>query len=36
MIIQSANPIAAIFYKALQMIDWRDLEDDSVWRQGWV
>jgi tryptophan-rich hypothetical protein len=28
--------IEAVFSKAVQVIDWRDLQDDSVWRQGWV
>ncbi len=28
--------IEAVFSKAVQVIAWRDLEDDSVWRQGWV
>ena len=36
-----ANPIElveieAVFSKATQIILWRDLQDDSVWRQGWV
>jgi tryptophan-rich hypothetical protein len=36
-----ANPIElveieAVFSKATQIIPWRDLQDDSVWRQGWV
>ena len=28
--------IASVFSKATQIIAWRDLQDDSVWRQGWV
>ena len=28
--------IEAVFSKATQTIAWRDLQDDSVWRQGWV
>ena len=28
--------IEAVFSKATQVIDWRELQDDSVWRQGWV
>jgi tryptophan-rich hypothetical protein len=28
--------IEAVFSKAVQVIPWRDLQDDSVWRQGWV
>ena len=28
--------IEAVFSKATQVIAWRDLQDDSVWRQGWV
>ena len=28
--------IEAVFSKATQIIQWRDLQDDSVWRQGWV
>ncbi len=28
--------IEAVFSKAVQIIAWRDLQDDSVWRQGWV
>ena len=27
--------IEAVFSKAVQVIAWRDLQDDSVWRQGW-
>ena len=26
----------AVFSKAVQVMAWRDLQDDSVWRQGWV
>ena len=28
--------IEAVFSKATQIIPWHDLQDDSVWRQGWV
>jgi tryptophan-rich hypothetical protein len=28
--------IEAVFSKATQVISWRDLQDDSAWRQGWV
>ena len=28
--------IEAVFSKATQIIQWRDLQNDSVWRQGWV
>jgi tryptophan-rich hypothetical protein len=28
--------IESVFSKATQIIAWRDLQDDSVWRQGWV
>jgi tryptophan-rich hypothetical protein len=28
--------IEAVFSKATQIIRWRDLQDDRVWRQGWV
>ena len=28
--------IEAVFSKAIQVIPWRDLQDDSVWQQGWV
>ena len=28
--------IEAVFSKALQVIAWRELQDGSVWRQGWV
>jgi tryptophan-rich hypothetical protein len=28
--------IEAVFSKAVQHIRWRDLQDDCVWRQGWV
>ena len=27
--------IEAVFSKAVQVIAWRDLQDDVVWRQGW-
>jgi tryptophan-rich hypothetical protein len=28
--------IEAAFSKATQIIAWRDLQNDTVWRQGWV
>ena len=28
--------LEAVFSKAVQEIAWRDLQDDRVWRQGWV
>ena len=28
--------IEAVFSKATQLITWRELQDNSVWRQGWV
>jgi tryptophan-rich hypothetical protein len=28
--------IEAVFSKTTQVIAWRELQDDSVWRQGWV
>ena len=28
--------IEAVFSKAVEVIAWRDLQDDKVWRQGWV
>jgi tryptophan-rich hypothetical protein len=28
--------IEAVFSKATQVIAWRELQDDSVWRQGWI
>ena len=28
--------IEAVFSKATQIISWRELQDESVWRQGWV
>ena len=28
--------IEAVFSKVTQIISWRDLQDDGVWRQGWV
>ena len=28
--------IEAVFSKAVQEISWRDLQDNRVWRQGWV
>jgi tryptophan-rich hypothetical protein len=28
--------IEAVFSKATQVIVWRELHDDSFWRQGWV
>ena len=31
-----AIELEAVFSKATQVIAWRELLDDSVWRQGWV
>jgi tryptophan-rich hypothetical protein len=28
--------LEAVFSKATQTIKWRDLQNDKVWRQGWV
>ncbi len=28
--------IEAVFSKVTQVIAWRELQDDRVWRQGWV
>ena len=28
--------IEAVFSKATQVIAWRELQDHSAWRQGWV
>jgi hypothetical protein len=28
--------IEAVFSKAMQLIAWRELQNDEVWRQGWV
>jgi tryptophan-rich hypothetical protein len=28
--------IESVFSKATQVISWRELQDDGVWRQGWV
>jgi tryptophan-rich hypothetical protein len=28
--------IESVFSKATQVIAWRELQDDRVWRQGWV
>jgi tryptophan-rich hypothetical protein len=28
--------IESVFSKATQLISWRDLQNDDVWRQGWV
>ena len=28
--------IESVFSKATQIILWRDLQNDDVWRQGWV
>ncbi len=28
--------IEAVFSKATHVIPWRALQDDSLWRQGWV
>ena len=28
--------LEAVFSKAVQEIAWRELQDETVWRQGWV
>jgi tryptophan-rich hypothetical protein len=28
--------IESVFSKATQIIKWRELQNDEVWRQGWV
>jgi len=28
--------IEAVFSKSVQEIAWHELQDDSVWRQGWI
>ena len=28
--------IESVFSKATQIIQWRELQNDAVWRQGWV
>ncbi|MBE7939715.1 MULTISPECIES: TIGR02450 family Trp-rich protein [Ramlibacter] len=28
--------IEALFSKATRRIDWRELRDEGLWRQGWV
>jgi tryptophan-rich hypothetical protein len=28
--------IEAVYSKKVSQINWRDLKDESVWRQGWV
>ena len=28
--------IESVFSKATQVIAWRELQNDKVWRQGWV
>ena len=28
--------IESVFSKATQIIQWRELQNDEVWRQGWV
>ena len=28
--------IESVFSKATQIIQWRDLQNDEVWRQGWI
>jgi len=28
--------IEAVFSKAVREIAWRDLQDEEVWRQGWI
>jgi tryptophan-rich hypothetical protein len=31
-----AVDLEAVRSKAVRRIDWRELRDDTVWRQGWV
>ncbi len=33
---QPTDPIESVFSKATQIILWRNLQDEEVWRQGWV
>ncbi len=28
--------VESVFSKNIQIIAWRDLQNDQVWRQGWV
>jgi tryptophan-rich hypothetical protein len=28
--------VESVFFKATQVITWRELQNDTVWRQGWV
>jgi len=28
--------IEAVYSKAVQVIAWRELQDNNIWRQGWV
>ena len=28
--------IESVFSKATQIIKWRELQNDEVWRQGWI
>ena len=28
--------LEAVYSKAVTRIDWRELRDDTLWRQGWV
>ena len=28
--------IESVFSKANQIVPWRDLQNDDIWRQGWV
>ena len=28
--------IEAVFSKATQIMPWRDLQDEGVWKEGWV
>ena len=28
--------LEAVYSKALTRIDWRELRDETLWRQGWV
>jgi len=28
--------LEAVFSKATQIVAWRELQNDAIWRQGWV
>ncbi len=28
--------LEAVYSKAVSRIEWRELRDESIWRQGWV